>query len=371
MDAGRWVTAILLATVLGACREAESPAGPEPPRGAVTGGTLSSDVTPEVFSGAGNIGDCGSTSDEATGNLLDGLAGTVFTLGDNAFPHGAATDYANCYDPAWGRHKARTWATLGNHDYDSGNAAAAFSYWGSRVGTNGTGYYSVNIGSWHVIVLNDAGKYTATNVYSPWANGSPQEQWLRADLAANTQACTLAMWHVPLFLSSNDAGYTENSEHRNLWNDLYAAQVDVVLNGQQHDYERMAPMRPDGTRDDAAGIRQFNVGTGGGDGVVLPTVAIHPNSEVRAAAFGRRSSIPAPRSATGPSRPATDRRWRTPAGPTRPRPGRCNSMGAAPATRTATWRSPTPGLSATGAPAPGRSRATPTPPTGATPSPSS
>ncbi|HEV8358136.1 MAG TPA: PKD domain-containing protein [Gemmatimonadales bacterium] len=286
MYAGRCASAILLATLLGACRGAESPAGPEPPPHAAIGGTLSDATTPEVFSGAGNIGDCGSSADEATASLLDGLPGTVFTLGDNAFPHGAAADYANCFDPAWGRHKARTWATLGNHDYDAGNASAAFAYWGSRLGPNGTGYYSVDIGTWHIIVLNDAGRYTATNSYSPWADGSPQEQWLRADLAANTRACTMALWHVPLFLSSNTAGYTVNDGHRNLWTDLYAAQVDLVLNGQQHHYERFAPMRPDGTRDDAGGIREFNVGTGGGDGLALPTVAIHPNSQVRAAVYG-------------------------------------------------------------------------------------
>ena len=286
MYAARRVTAVLFVALGAACHAPESPAGPDPARLAVTGGTLSTVVTPEIFSGAGNIGDCGVPYDDQTGQLLDNIPGTVFTLGDNAFPNGRAADYTNCFDPAWGRHKARTWATLGNHDYDTGNASAAFSYWGSRVGPSGTGYYSVNIGSWHVIVLNDAGKYTATNSYSPWNAGSPQEQWLRADLAANTQPCTLAMWHVPLFLSSNDAGYTVNDGHRNLWDDLFPAQVDVVLNGQQHHYERMAPMRPDGTRDDAAGIRQFNVGTGGGDGLALPTVAIHPNSQVRAAVYG-------------------------------------------------------------------------------------
>ncbi|PYP43187.1 MAG: hypothetical protein DMD43_00070, partial [Gemmatimonadetes bacterium] len=276
----------LAATAVGGCREAETPAGPDRVGARVAGGAVASVSAPEIFVGAGNIGDCNATTDDATGALLDSIPGTVFTLGDNAFPRGGPADYANCFGPAWGRHKARTWATLGNHDYDTGTATAAFAYWGDRVGPNGTGYYSVNIGSWHVIVVNDAGKYSANNTYSPWADGSPQEQWLRADLAANTQPCTLAMWHVPLFLSSNDLGYTVNDSHRNLWNDLFAARADVVLNGQQHHYERMAPMRPDGTRDDSLGIRQFNVGTGGGDGTVLPTLAIHPNSEVRAAAFG-------------------------------------------------------------------------------------
>ena len=125
MGAVRRGSAILLAAVLGACHGAESPAGPGTESFAVTATTLSSVTTPEIFTGAGNIGDCGGNYDEQTGQLLDSLPGTVFTLGDNAFPHGAAADYTNCFGPAWGRHKARTWATLGNHDYDSGNANAA------------------------------------------------------------------------------------------------------------------------------------------------------------------------------------------------------------------------------------------------------
>ena len=231
----------------------------------------------EVLVGAGNIATCGGDEDEATAKLLDGIPGTVVTLGDNAFPHGTLADYTTCYDPTWGRHKDRTQAVLGNHDYDAGNADGAFAYFGDRAGPRGLGYYSVDLGAWHVIVLND-------NI--PFGPGSAQDQWLVNDLAATTGRCTLAMWHVPLFLSSNFDGYTVNDDRKPLWDRLYAAHVDVVLNGHAHHYERFAPMRPDGTRDDAAGIREINVGTGGESMDEVTTVAIHPNSEVRGFTYG-------------------------------------------------------------------------------------
>src|SRR5439155_1573909 len=212
------------------------------------------DVFAVADAGAGNIATCGGDEDEATAKLLDGIPGTVVTLGDNAFPHGTLADYTTCYDPTWGRHKDRTQAVLGNHDYDAGNADGAFAYFGDRAGPRGLGYYSVDLGAWHVIVLND-------NI--PFGPGSAQDQWLVNDLAATTGRCTLAMWHVPLFLSSNFDGYTVNDDRKPLWDRLYAAHVDVVLNGHAHHYERFAPMRPDGTRDDAAGIREINAGTGG------------------------------------------------------------------------------------------------------------
>jgi len=231
----------------------------------------------QVLVGAGNIATCGGEDDEATARLLDAIPGTVVTLGDNAFPHGTLADYTNCYDPSWGRHKPRTYATLGNHEYDTGNANGAFDYFGARAGSRGLGYYSFDLGAWHVIVLND------NIAFGP---GSAQDRWLVGDLAANTKRCTLAMWHVPLFLSSNFDGYTVNDDRRPLWDRLYAARADVVLNGHVHHYERFAPMRPDGARDDVGGIREINVGTGGESMDEVSTVAIHPNSEVRGFTFG-------------------------------------------------------------------------------------
>jgi hypothetical protein len=231
-----------------------------------------------ILSAAGNIGDCGGTDDDATGRLLDDIPGTILALGDNAFDNGTLYEYQRCYGDAWGRHKARTYAVLGNHEYQLGNASGAFDYFGDRVGPRDLGYYSFDIGAWHVIVLNDNDPPVSL------AGGSAQDQWLAADLASHGNLCLLAAWHAPAFLSSNSAGFTTR-DRRQLWERLYSAGVDVVLNSQQHHYERMAPLRPDGTRDDATGIRQFNVGTGG-ESVLLPTVAIHPASEVRAARFG-------------------------------------------------------------------------------------
>jgi PKD repeat protein len=249
---------------------ASSPAG--------TTAAVSRTVT---FVGAGNIATCGTNNDEATAKLLDAIPGTVFTVGDNAFPNGTDSDYVNCYAPAWGRHKARTYATLGNHEYqnrgDQGNAQASFDYFGDRVGPRDLGYYSYNLGAWHIIVLNDKGS-------SGIDPASPQGRWLAADLAANTTRCTIAMWHVPLFLSSNIPGWTVNPDHKSIWDALYAAGVDIVINGQQHNYERFAPMNPDGAVDAGRGIREFNVGTGGESVDVFSVV--HPNSEVRAATFG-------------------------------------------------------------------------------------
>lgn len=236
--------------------------------------------TAEVLTGAANIAVCSSQNDEATAQILDGTPGTVIALGDNAMRNGTLANYASCYDPTWGRHKGRTYAALGNHDYDSSATAdGAFDYFGARAGPRPLGYYSVDVGAWHVIVLND------NDAFVPFGAGSAQEQWLANDLAQNTAQCTMAVWHQPRFLSSNTAGFTERPTRKVLWDRLYAAGVDVVLNGHQHHYERMAPMTPTGVRDDATGIRQFNVGTGG-ESVELPTVTVHPNSEVRAGVFG-------------------------------------------------------------------------------------
>jgi hypothetical protein len=147
----------------------------------------------EMLVGAGDIAVCGSTNDDATSNLLVGISGTVFTLGDNAYPNGSLSDYANCYNGSWGRVQSRTMPTPGNHEYQTAGAAGYFGYFGSAAGDPTTGYYSYNLGDWHIIVLNSN---SACGTIS-CAAGSAQEQWLRADLAANTKACTLAYWHHP------------------------------------------------------------------------------------------------------------------------------------------------------------------------------
>ncbi|MBI4421954.1 MAG: PKD domain-containing protein [Gemmatimonadetes bacterium] len=240
-----------------------------------TTATASNVPKPEIVLGAGNIATCGTDNDAATALVLDGQTGTVMPLGDNTL-HGTAADYASCYDPTWGRHQGRSYSVMGNHEYGPGTADPTFDYFGDRAGPRDKGYYSFDLGAWHVIVLNDM---------IPFGSGSEQEVWLRQDLAANTKRCTLAAWHAPRFLSSQTTGFTDRPSRKILWDDLYAAGADLVLNAQQHHYERLAPMDPAGNLDPARGIREFNVGTGG-QSVELPTVAIHPNSEVRGAAFG-------------------------------------------------------------------------------------
>ena len=219
------------------------------------GGAVSSafDITATavVLVGAGDIANCSSSGDEATANLLDGIAGTVFTAGDNAYPDGSATNYTQCYAPTWGRHKARTRPTPGNHEYTTPNAPGYFGYFGAAAGPAGLGYYSYDLGDWHMVALN-------SNI--SMAAGSPQEQWLRADLAASTKRCTLAYWHYPLFNSGPRGNSTST---RPLWQALYDAGGEIVINGHDHDYQRFAPMTPTGTLDNGRGIREFVVGTGG------------------------------------------------------------------------------------------------------------
>jgi len=204
-----------------------------------------------VFVGAGDIADCGSSGDDATAALLDGIPGTVFTAGDNAYNDGSAAQFAQCYEPTWGRHQARTRPSPGNHDYRTSGAAGYYAYFGASAGDAGVGYYSFDLGEWHIISLNSNVSMSA---------GSAQEQWLRADLAATTHACVLAYWHHPRF-SSGEHG--SSTGPRPLWQALYDFGADVVLAGHDHNYERFAPQTPDGVRDDARGIRQFVVGTGG------------------------------------------------------------------------------------------------------------
>jgi PKD repeat protein len=222
--------------------------------------------------GAGDIADCAKTQDELTAQLLDTIPGTVITLGDNAYPHGALADYTNCYAPTWGRHKARTKPIPGNHEYETPGASGYFSYFGAAAGDPAKGYYSYDLGDWHIVALNG---------YVAHAAGSTQEQWLRADLGASTKRCTLAYWHGPLFSS----GSLTDTTMRPLWQALYDDGAEVVLAGHEHHYERFAPQTAAGAADPAYGIRQIVVGTGGSGLFGFGTVA--PNSEVRnAATFG-------------------------------------------------------------------------------------
>src|SRR5688572_24224192 len=212
-----------------------------------------------VFVGAGDISNCSGNNDEATAKLLDNIAGTVFTLGDNVYSDGTLTQFTDCYGPTWGRHKDRTRPVPGNHDYHTAGASGYYTYFGataSPMDTNCTsnckGYYSYNLGAWHIIALNSEIDHTA---------GSVQEQWLRTDLAGNQSMCTLAYWHKPRF--SSGANHGNNSSFQPFWQALYDYGADVVLNGHDHTYERFAPQSPTAQADPTRGIREFVVGTGG------------------------------------------------------------------------------------------------------------
>ncbi|HKV04131.1 MAG TPA: metallophosphoesterase [Candidatus Acidoferrales bacterium] len=210
-----------------------------------------------VLIGAGDIADCADLSGaEATAKILEATPGTVFTAGDDAYPSGTKEQFANCYDKTWGRVKSRTRPSPGNHEFHSGGAAPYFDYFGASAGDPKTGYYSYDLGAWHIVVLNsECGQVGGCRA------GSAEERWLHADLASHRAACTLAYWHKPLF--SSGAKHGNDPEVKPLWQDLYNAKATIVVNGHDHDYERFAPQDPDGKADGARGIREFVVGTGG------------------------------------------------------------------------------------------------------------
>ena len=210
---------------------------------------------------AGDIADCKSLPPAKSGaaktaSLIEaGLAhdknAMVLTLGDNTYPVGLPTEFENCYQPTWGRFKQRTYPTPGNHDYYTPQAIGYYGYFDKAAGPNRRGYYSFDLGGWHLISLNS---------YLNPEQHKEQLAWLKADLARNKTYCTLAYWHHPMFSSG---GHGSDSRMEAAWKILAAAGADLVLAAHDHDYERFAPKDANGNRDDARGMRQFVVGTGG------------------------------------------------------------------------------------------------------------
>jgi Fibronectin type III domain len=242
-------------------------------------GDIACDPSTSSFN-AGN-GTSNSCHQKYTSDLLVGAGlASVLDLGDNQYYCGGYQAFMQSYDTSWGRVKDITRPAIGNHEYltsggtgcDSANAGANgyFTYFGAAAGAPGKGYYSYDVGSWHLVALNsncsDAGGCSPS---------SPQGKWLASDLASHPSACTLAYWHIPLFSSGGRAA--QNSKW--FWQTLYDAGADVVLNGHDHIYERFAPQNPSGQRDDSRGLREFIVGTGGANHTTIATVAA--NSEVR------------------------------------------------------------------------------------------
>lgn len=230
-----------------------------------------SSITDAVVIATGDIASCNSPGDEQTAALIDNIKGTVITLGDTVYESGTASQFTNCYAPSWGRLKVRTFPSVGNHEYLTPNAAGYFNYFGAAAGDPQKGYYSYDLGSWHIVVINaNCSKVGGCDV------NSPQGEWLQADLATHPALCTLAYWHQPRFSSGEQGNFTRIQP---IWQTLYDAGVELVLNGHDHDYERFAPQDPNGLADPLHGIREFVVGTGGKN--LQPIGSPIANSEVQ------------------------------------------------------------------------------------------
>jgi PKD repeat protein len=239
----------------------------------------------EVMIGAGDNGSCSSSSrDEQVANVIDSLVGVhpgavVFPVGDVVYDKGTASEFQNCYQPSWGRHKARSRPAVGNHEYETPNAKGYFDYFNGVGVANGPagdrtkGYYSYDLGKWHIVVLN------SNNSFVPSTGGTAQDNWLKADLAATSQPCIMAYWHHARFASSRTSPLPSPPSYtKAFWNALYNAGADLVVVAHQHFYERFAPQDPNGNADPVNGIRQFVVGTGGRS--VTPMTVIRQNSQV-------------------------------------------------------------------------------------------
>ncbi len=217
---------------------------PVPPNSPTPTPTTSSNGV--VLVGAGDISTCGNDNDEATAKLLDAISGTVFVAGDNAYTSGSYTQYLNCYDPTWGRHKARTNPVPGNHEYVTAGAAGYFQYF-----NNVPAFYAYNLGTWRIYALNSEIDVSAS---------SHQATWLQGDISANPSQCVLAYWHKPRWSSGITHG--NNSSMQALWQILSNAGAELVISGHEHNYERFAEMDGSGSAV-FNGMREFVVGTGG------------------------------------------------------------------------------------------------------------
>ncbi len=214
-----------------------------------------------VFVGVGDIAACTNTNDTDTGNVISGVDGNIFTVGDNVYPDGTAADFTNCYAPTpWGSSaiKSRTRPIPGNHDWNTGNLNGYTGYFGANAtDANGKSYYSYNIAgsNWHVVNLDSE----CALVPGGCAAGSPQEIWLKADLQANLSKNVIALFHKPRFSSAG----TNLTDLQAFVDDMYTARVDIAMDGHDHVYERIAQLNATGTPDPGRGIRYFTVGMGG------------------------------------------------------------------------------------------------------------
>ncbi len=248
-------------------------------------------IADPVLIGAGDIAGCesGDGDAETAALLAQNPNATVFTLGDNAYPNGQPSEYTNCYGPTWGAHKARTRPITGGHDTATVNGGSLpnqgfvdyFSAQLAPFGPTATDrlktYYSYNIGAWHVVALNSACYFDL-----PGCNTAQMEQWFRDDLAANSNVCTAVTWHDARWSSGNIHGNQVFTQP--LWEIAYDGGADIVLSGNEHDYERFAPQDANGALDNTFGVRAFVVGTGGY--YLYDLDALEPNSQAYSSTYG-------------------------------------------------------------------------------------
>lgn len=226
--------------------------------------------TAQVLIGAGDIASCEGDGDEKTAEVVAGIAGTVFTLGDNVYPSGTPERFSSCYNPSWGRFKERTRPVAGNHDYQAKGASGYYSYFGESAGLPTKGYYSYMLSNWKVVVIN-----SNCGEVGGCGETSQQYRWLESELVG--QECVVAMMHHPRFNSGKTHGSTKALS--DMWKLLYREGVEVALAGHEHLYERFAPLNGEGEVDRAKGVRAFTVGTGGKDLYAFGKPL--PGSEVR------------------------------------------------------------------------------------------
>jgi hypothetical protein len=261
---------VLLAGCVGVSEGESRPTPIDEPT--TTGPATSARASAVKVLAVGDIATCEGSDDEQTAAIVSSRPGTVLTLGDTVYDSGTLTEFQECYAPSWGRYRSRTRPVAGNHDYVYRTARGYYQFFGSRAGQPDKGWYSFDLGRWHLVALN----FNCADVGGCQA-GSEQERWLRADLRQHPARCTLAYWHHPRFSSGTKHGSQE--QVADLWQALYEAGADVVLSGHEHNYERFAPLDPDGRVDEATGIRQFVAGTGGRSHYPLPSAL--PGSQVR------------------------------------------------------------------------------------------
>jgi hypothetical protein len=234
--------------------------------------TITPTSTPVYFSGAGDISICGQLGDDQTAEILRDRIGSglYFSAGDNSNENGLLYEYQNCFGPSWGQLMSKLRVVPGNHDYYSNPIENYWIYFEGMAGEPGKGWYSFEHGDWHIVMLNSNCGYVGCGP------SSEQIAWLKNDLAGVDAVCSLAIWHHPRF----NSGIAGNADWLySFWDVLYEHKVDIVINGHDHHYERMAKINPNGEIDRLFGIRSFIVGTGGASFYGIDQ--IQPFSEVR------------------------------------------------------------------------------------------